>query len=195
MLQNVTLCYTQYEYNVIVKYYLKHLLNGRCFFIVRDYMNELNIIYKSLTELKPYEKNPRRNEAAVDYVAKSIEKFGFRQPIVIDKNGVIVAGHTRYKAAEKLNLNTVPCVVASDLTEQQIKAYRLADNKVAEMAGWDYDLLGEELDELAEFDMQEFGFTVSEDIDIDGFFEDAEEQAAKEPKKIQCPHCGEWFEV
>ena len=162
-------------------------------------MNELNIVYKSLTELKPYEKNPRRNEAAVDYVAKSIEKFGFRQPIVIDKNGVIVAGHTRYKAAEKLNINTVPCVVASDLTEQQIKAYRLADNKVAEMAGWDYDLLGEELDELSDFNMFDFGFVPQEEIDIDSFFEEAEpkEAAAKqeENKEVVCPHCGMTFEV
>ena len=154
-------------------------------------MNELNIVYKSLTELKPYGKNPRRNEAAVDYVAKSIKEFGFRQPIVIDKNGVIVAGHTRYKAAEKLKLDTVPCVVADDLSEQQIKAYRLADNKVAEMAGWDYNLLGDELEELADFNMSDFGFTM-EDNEIDWEdVDDLSEESYEEPKKelLQCPHC------
>ena len=153
--------------------------------------NKLNIVYKSLTELKPYEKNPRRNEAAVDYVAKSIKEFGFRQPIVIDKNGVIVAGHTRYKAAEKLNLDTVPCVVADDLTDKQIKAYRLADNKVAEMAGWEYNLLGDELEELADFNMSDFGFTM-EDNEIDWEdVDDLSEESYEEPKKelLQCPHC------
>ena len=159
--------------------------------------NEMNIVYKSLTELKPYEKNPRRNDAAVDYVAKSIDEFGFRVPIVIDKNNVIIAGHTRYKAAEKLNLDTVPCVVADDLTDKQIKAYRLADNKVAEMAGWDYNLLGDELDELSDFNMQDFGFIPTEEIDIDSFFEDAEpkEQKLEEEKEIKCPHCGMYFKV
>lgn len=161
--------------------------------------NELNIVYKPLTELKPYEKNPRKNEAAVEYVAKSIKEFGFRQPIVIDKNGVIVAGHTRYKAAEKLKYNTVPCVVADDLTKQQIKAYRLADNKVAEMAGWDYDLLGEELEELSDFNMFDFGFHAIDDLTLDvndeDFLQDTEITKDKAPKKITCPHCGEEIEV
>ena len=116
------------------------------------------IVLKKLTEIKPYEKNPRKNDAAVKYVAASIEKFGFKQPIVIDRDGIIVAGHTRYKAAKKLNLKSVPCIVADDLTDEEIKAYRLADNKVAEKAEWDYDLLPEELNGINDFDMLEFGF-------------------------------------
>ena len=104
----------------------------------------MQIIDKKIGEIKPYEKNPRKNDNAVDAVASSISQFGFKNPIVIDGNNVIICGHTRYKAAKKLGLDVVPCVVASDLTDEQIKAYRLADNKVAELAEWDIDLLGEE---------------------------------------------------
>lgn len=138
-------------------------------------------------------KNPRKNDDAVKYVAESIKEFGFKVPVVIDKNGVIVAGHTRWKAAKELKLETLPCVVADDLTEEQIKAFRLVDNKVSEKAGWDFALLEEELDDLFDFDMEAFGFVEHEDVDISDFFEDAEHKE-KEPKKIQCPHCGEWFE-
>ena len=111
-----------------------------------------------LSDLKPYEKNPRKNDDATKYVAESIREFGFKVPIVIDKDNVIVAGHTRYKAAKNLNIKEVPCIVADDLTDEQIKAYRLADNKVAEMSEWDFDLLNEELDDLFDFDMTAFGF-------------------------------------
>lgn len=95
------------------------------------------IVDKRLTDIRPYENNPRRNDAAVEKVAASIEAFGFKVPVVIDKDGVIVCGHTRVKAAEMLQLETVPCVVADDLTEEQIRAFRIADNKVAEYAEWD----------------------------------------------------------
>ena len=105
----------------------------------------MNIVEKKLKEIKPYEKNARKNDDAVKYVAESIKQFGFKVPIVIDKDNVIVAGHTRYKASKELGLETVPCIVADDLTEEQIKAYRLADNKVSEFSEWDFDLLGEEL--------------------------------------------------
>ena len=120
----------------------------------------MNIIELDINLLKPYEKNPRKNDAAVDYVANSIKEFGFKVPIVVDKDNVIVAGHTRYKAGKKLNLKTVPCIIADDLTPEQIKAYRLADNKVAEKAEWDFELLDEELTELLDFnfDMTDFGF-------------------------------------
>lgn len=111
-----------------------------------------------ISELKPYEKNPRKNDEAAKYVAESIKSFGFKVPIVIDKDNVIVAGHTRYKAAKKLKLKEVPCIIADDLTDKQIKAYRLADNKVAEMSEWDFDLLNEELDSLFDFDMTALGF-------------------------------------
>ena len=118
----------------------------------------LQIIEKSITEITPYEKNPRKNDEAVQYVANSIKEFGFKVPIVIDKNGVIVAGHTRYKAAQELGLEKLPCIIADDLTEEQVKAFRLADNKVGELAEWDFDLLGEELDGIFDIDMSEFGF-------------------------------------
>lgn len=118
-----------------------------------------------IDNLQPYEKNPRKNDDAVKFVAKSIEEFGFKVPIIIDKDNVIVAGHTRYKAAKKLKLKNVPCIVADDLTDQQIKAFRLADNKVAEKAEWDLGLLGEELDGVFEFDMADFGFEFDVDDD------------------------------
>lgn len=118
----------------------------------------MNIIEKKITDIHPYEKNPRRNDDAVKYVAESIKQFGFKVPIVIDKGNVIVAGHTRYKAAKKLGLNEIPCIVADDLTDEQVKAFRLADNKVAEAAEWDFDLLSDELDDLFNFDMAVFGF-------------------------------------
>ena len=87
-----------------------------------------------LDELRPYENNPRRNDRAVEAVAKSIEQFGFKVPIVIDADNVIVCGHTRYRAAQKLKLKSVPCIVAEDLSPAQVKAFRLADNKVSELA-------------------------------------------------------------
>ena len=107
----------------------------------------------SIESVRPYEKNPRKNDKAVDGVAESIKQFGFKQPIVIDKNGVIVAGHTRYKAALKLGFDTVPCVRADDLTQKQIKAYRILDNKLNELASWDFEMLGEEL-ETFEFSLK-----------------------------------------
>ena len=123
----------------------------------------MQIVEKKLCDIKPYEKNPRNNDNAVGQVANSIKEFGFKVPIVIDKDNVIVCGHTRYKASEKLGLEKVPCVVADDLTDEQIKAYRLADNKVSELAEWDIDLLGEELDGIFDIDMSDFGFDLSED--------------------------------
>lgn len=148
-----------------------------------------------LSYLVEYENNPRNNDSAVQAVAASIKEFGFKVPIIVDKDNVIVAGHTRLKAARMLGLDKVPCIVADDLTPEQIKAFRLADNKVGELAGWDFTKLEEELAGISEqFDMSEFGFEKSEDVDIDSFFEDAE-QKEKEPKRVQCPHCGEWFEV
>lgn len=146
-----------------------------------------------LSELIQYEKNPRRNEDAVDYVAESIKQFGFKVPIVIDKDNVIIAGHTRYLASQKLGLEKVPCIRADDLNEEQVKAYRLTDNKVSEFSAWDFDLLNAELEDIADLDMTLLGFESFEHIDLDDFFEE-QEVKEKEPKKIQCPHCGEWFE-
>lgn len=110
----------------------------------------------SINAIKPYERNPRRNDNAVNGVANSIAQFGFQQPIVIDKNGVIVAGHTRYKAALKLGFKTVPCVRADNLTPKQVKAYRILDNKLNELAEWDISVLGEELAKI-NTDFSDFG--------------------------------------
>lgn len=121
----------------------------------------MEIIEKKIEDITPYEKNPRRNDKAVDAVANSIKEFGFKVPIVIDKDGIIVAGHTRYKAAKKLRMKSVPCIVASDLTDEQIKAFRLADNKVSELSDWDIDLLNAELDDIVDFDMGDFGFDLN----------------------------------
>lgn len=101
-----------------------------------------SIVMLPVSEVRPYEKNPRKNKGAVKYVKASIEKFGFKQPIIIDRNRVIVCGHTRLMAAKSLGMSEVPCIFADDLTDEQVKAYRLADNKVAEFAEWDMDLLG-----------------------------------------------------
>ena len=173
-----------------------------------------------LADIKPYEKNPRKNDSAVTAVAKSIEQFGFKVPLVIDSNNVIVCGHTRYKAAKRLNLATVPCVVADDLTPEQVKAFRLADNKVAEFATWDFELLDAELNSLS-CDLNEFGFHTA-NVSIDAFWEKtapapptkndtpATENVDSEPPKeidaeppdeaseqriITCPHCGQTFEL
>lgn len=118
----------------------------------------MKIIEKKLSEIKPYERNPRKNDSAVDAVANSIKEFGFKNPIVIDSDGTIINGHTRYKAAKKLKLKTAPCVLADDLSEEQIKAFRLADNKTAELADWDFSLLDDELDSIINLDMTDFGF-------------------------------------
>lgn len=153
----------------------------------------MQIVYRGVEEITPYEHNPRKNDEAVDAVAASIEEFGFKVPIVIDKDGVIVAGHTRLKAAKKLGLTEVPCVVADDLTDEQVRAFRLADNKVSELSGWDFSELEAELEGI-EINMDRFGF--KETIDGSAFDDLFAEAAPKEkkPEKIQCPYCGEWFE-
>ena len=156
----------------------------------------MKIVNKKLTDITPYENNPRRNDAAVEYVVNSIREFGFKQPIVIDKDGVIVAGHTRYKAAQKLGLDEVPCVMADDLTPEQVKAYRLADNKAGEVSQWDFDLLDIELKEIKNIEMESFGF-IDINVDLDDFFRDIPEEAQdrKEKKLITCPYCGEPIEL
>lgn len=121
----------------------------------------MQIVQKKVKDLKPYERNPRRNEEAVKYVKASIQEFGFKVPIVIDADDVIVAGHTRLKAAKELGMKEVPCIVADDLTPEQVKAFRVADNKTGELAEWDVELLQTELLDLeANFDMTEFGFEI-----------------------------------
>ena len=155
----------------------------------------MKIIEKKLSELTPYANNPRLNDGAVDAVAASIKAFGFKVPIIVDKDGVIVAGHTRLKAAQKLGLKTVPCIVADDLTPEQIKAFRLADNKVGELADWDFEKLDLELEEL-DFDMTPFGFDEVGEVgeasanEIDGGGEISTDDFNDGEFECTCPRCG-----
>ena len=148
--------------------------------------------------LVPYDKNTKKHDKTqINNVAESIKQYGFVQPIVGDKDNVVVIGHCRLLAAKQLKMKEVPCVCVEDLTEEQVNALRIVDNKSNE-SPWDFDILP---DELADLDLSDFDFDFGIDTDaeesninIDDFFVDAE-QKPKEPKKIQCPHCGEWFEV
>lgn len=156
------------------------------------------IIYKSVDDLIPYENNPRKNDEAVDYVAKSIEEFGFKVPIVIDENNIIVAGHTRLRASKELGLKEVPTIVANDLSAEQVKAFRLADNKTSEFAEWDEELLTSELEGLEDLlvNMEDFGF---QKLDVPDFSPTGEDEQPRldelDPKIVQCPHCGSEFDL
>ena len=149
-----------------------------------------------LDRIIPYANNPRQNDAAVDAVTESIRQFGFRVPIIVDRDGVIVAGHTRLKAAAKLGLATAPVHVAKDLSPEQVKALRLADNKTHELATWDFGKLAEEFKGLpADLDLTAFGFTQEEidavlaGITIPEDNADIDEDALKETSH-ECPKCG-----
>ena len=142
----------------------------------------MNIVYKEIEDLIPYEKNPRINDKAVSAVANSIKEFGFKVPIVIDSNNVIINGHTRLKASQLLGITQIPCIVADDLSEEQVKAFRIADNKTAEIAQWDEELLEEEFSKIANIDMSDFGFDLGEfDFEMESLdFEDETEEKIKE---------------
>lgn len=162
----------------------------------------MQVIDRPLDGIRPYEDNPRNNDDAVDKVAESIQKFGFKVPIVIDSEGIIVAGHTRYKAAQKLGLEKIPCIVADDLTDAQVRAFRLVDNKVAEFSGWNFEKLGNELESLKEleldFRMENFGFCdATQNVGLDDMFDPAKKKPEKEnePKMTVCPYCGKEHEV
>lgn len=144
----------------------------------------MQIISKNIEEIKEYENNPRNNDNAVEYVARSIKDFGFKIPIIIDKNNIIVAGHTRYKAAKELNLSEIPCIVADDLTDEQIKAFRLVDNKSAELADWNLELLNIELENIHDIDMNLYNFDLTELLDnvVD---DDYEIELPEDPKTKQ----------
>lgn len=134
-------------------------------------------------DVKPYANNPRNNKNAVAKVAASLEEFGFRQPIVVDKDNVVIAGHTRLLAAKRLKMKEVPVLVADDLTDEQVKAYRLADNKTAEFAEWDFDKLDEELAGIGDIDMEAFGFDLSaEDEEPEVVEDDFDPDLPDEPK-------------
>ena len=154
------------------------------------------IIYQDLSLIHPYEKNPRKNDGAVAAVAESIQEFGFKVPVIVDRNNVIIAGHTRYKAALQLGLDQIPCIVAEDLNDEQIKAYRIADNKVSEAAAWDGELLRGELEQLQAmgYDLAQTGVEEFEldsilrdiqDTDFEDFFVESIERPAKEETTAQ----------
>lgn len=157
----------------------------------------MEVVEKRLEDIIPYNNNPRVNDGAVEAVANSIKEFGFKSPIIVDEKNVIVCGHTRYKAACKLGLMGVPCIVAKDLTPKQIKAFRLADNKTAELADWDFEKLNNELDSL-DFDMGLFGFEELKD-NIKENKNDSKEINLKEFEKDNfdtiCPRCGMRFNI
>ncbi len=136
-------------------------------------IKQIKIISLNLNKIKPYDNNPRVNDDAVQYVANSIKEFGFKVPIVIDKNNVIVTGHTRYKASQLLGLEKIPCIKADDLSDDQINAFRIADNKVSEFSAWDYTKLAVELDNIS-IDMGDFGINLDEiaDFELEKFDED-----------------------
>lgn len=142
----------------------------------------VKVIAMAVKDLVPYANNPRNNEQAVDTVAKSIKEFGFTNPIVVDSDNVVINGHTRLLAAEKLGLEKVPVIRKEDLTPEQVKAFRLVDNKTSELSGWDFEKLDTEIAELQamDFDMSEFELESSHNFNAEAysdFFEDASSQS------------------
>ena len=136
-------------------------------------MNQ-QVVYQDISQIHPYENNPRNNEAAIEPVAQSIKRFGFRVPILIDGKGTIIAGHTRYEAAKRLGMDKVPCIRVDDLTDEQIRAYRIADNKVAEASSWNDDILRTEMDALKalDVDLTDTGFS---EVELDGLLREVED--------------------
>lgn len=153
-----------------------------------------------LSEIKPYAKNARKNDEAVEYVIKSIEQCEYIAPIILDENNVILAGHTRWKALKKLGYTEAECVIKEGLSEEQKKKYRLLDNKTSEFAEWDFDLLEDELTDLdfgdldidwgipnTEFEENNEHLREQEGIDLDEY--------ESNKKQVECPSCGFKFEV
>ena len=161
----------------------------------------IKIIEKDINELVPYENNARINDKAIDIVANSIKEFGFKNPCIIDKDNVLVAGHTRVEACKKLGITKVPCIVADDLTEEQIKAFRIADNSSAQVAEWDMDKLQQEIQDL-NFDFYELGLQEQLDeianslVKLETKDNEYDNQELKEntTKFHICPNCGCEFE-
>ena len=159
--------------------------------------NKMEVVYLPIDKIIPYKNNARKNQDAVPFVKASIEAFGFRVPVCVDKDNVLVYGHTRLLAAKELGYSELPVVRADDLSPAQIRAFRLADNKVAEKSGWDFEKLENELNDIT-IEMTQFGFDVGDVPNMDSFFESADGGGGnKEPKKIKavCPDCGKEFEV
>lgn len=141
----------------------------------------MQIINKKIDELKKYENNARYNNKTIKKMEESIKQFGFINPIIIDENGIIIAGHTRYEASKNLGYNEVPCIIINDLDEDKKNLFRIVENKTSEYSNWDFELLDEELNDI-KLDLTEFGFNGS-------MFEE------KERKKCICPNCNGVFEI
>ena len=159
----------------------------------------MKIVDVALTEIEPYANNPRVNDGAVDALCASIKEFGFRVPILLDTEGVVVSGHTRLKAAEKLGMKKVPCIVLDGLTEDEIRQFRIVDNKSAELAKWDFAALAEELDGIQEINMDAFGFAAfgddaDESLGVTSSLDAGEEvdpdDFDDENFDHKCPECG-----
>lgn len=144
-------------------------------------MARIKVIRKSLKDIKGYEQNPRKNDKAVNAVYESIKKFGFRNPIIINSEGIILAGHTRLEALKKMGAEEADCIEISDLTEEQQNAFRIADNRVADFSFWDNDLLQQEMIEIGADDWELFGFK-EKDLAF-----------LKAPDRCTCPKCGKTF--
>lgn len=152
-------------------------------------MSRMNIVELPLAEIHPYERNPRAIEQGVPLVLESIREFGFRNPIIVDKQHTIIAGHTRYAAAQELGMERVPCIV-SDMSEEKARAFRIADNKTSEFATWDFEKLEAELAKVEDIDMEaQFGFLPNDEFDDKEVYREKEAHE-KEPEYVTCPHCG-----
>lgn len=155
----------------------------------------MEIIKLNINDITPYENNAKiHTEVQIEQIKKSIQEFGMNDPIAVwgDKN-TIVEGHGRLEALKQLGYTEVDCIRLDHLTDEERKAYTLAHNKINMNTGFDHMLLDEELDNIEDINMEDFGFESIDEINMDEYFEDTE-PTKKEPKKIQCPHCGEWFE-
>lgn len=155
----------------------------------------MEIIKLKINELTPYENNAKvHTDEQIEQIKKSIELFGMNDPIgVWGKDNIIVEGHGRLEALKELGYNEVECIRLDHLTDEERKAYTLAHNKINMNTDFNFTLLDEELADIETINMEDFGFIEAEDIDLDDFFEESKPKE-KEPKKIQCPKCGEWFE-
>ena len=156
---------------------------------------KLKVEYFGIDEVIPYAGNAKLHPAEqIEQIKKSIQEFGFNDPIAIADDNTIIEGHGRLIAAQELGIKKIPVIRLSGLTDEQRRAYMLIHNQLTMNTGFDFDLLAEELEQINDIDMAEFGFDPPTDINIDDLFTEAGEKE-KEPKKIQCPHCGEWFEA
>ncbi|MCD8018419.1 MAG: ParB N-terminal domain-containing protein [Clostridiales bacterium] len=158
-------------------------------------MSDIKVVYRDVESIIPYENNPRNNDEAVQAVVESIKEFGFKVPIILSGDGEIVAGHTRIKAAKKMGMKEVPCIIADDLSEEQTRAFRLADNKSGEIATWDEEKLQQELEGILNIDMKLFGFEDGESDFADEFVDDKYTMKTNIPQYEITGDCPEFSEM